>query len=228
MSKYIDADQIRAEIMRRIFEDYNGPDTEQDETAQGVCAGLLAFIDSLPEQPVNIPSAGSGAMGTTPPKFKLDVKKQPVEKQEEQKPQGVYVDCTEHPEWYGMPAKEQKPAEPAGKLSREEYLYQLLIDQLITYSDYEYLTGKKPAEWSEEGEKTIDDAYCWLCEYAGSLIQKNYEKSTMLYKIANRLKSLRPPFKPSEEQMKALINCVIGDEYDVHALVRLWAELKKL
>jgi len=25
-----------------------------------------------------------------------------------QKPEGVYVDCTEHPEWYGMPPKEQK------------------------------------------------------------------------------------------------------------------------
>lgn len=45
--------------------------------------------------------------------------------------------------------EEQKPVEPSGKLSREEYLYQLLIDQLITYSDYEYLTEQKPAEWSE-------------------------------------------------------------------------------
>ena len=26
-----------------------------------------------------------------------------LEKQKEQKPEGVYVDCTEHPEWYGMP-----------------------------------------------------------------------------------------------------------------------------
>ena len=33
------------------------------------------------------------------------------EKQEERKPEGVYVDCTEHPEWYGIPPKEQKPAE---------------------------------------------------------------------------------------------------------------------
>jgi len=57
---------------------------------------------------------------------------------------------------YGLEKqKEQKPAVPAGKLSREEYLYQLLIDQLITYSDYEYLTGKKPAEWGEEDEKML-------------------------------------------------------------------------
>ena len=41
----------------------------------------LEFIDSLQqEQPeINIPSDGSGAMGTTPPRFKLDVKEQPVE-----------------------------------------------------------------------------------------------------------------------------------------------------
>ena len=59
-------------------------------------------------------------------------------------------------------------------------------------------TEQKPA-WSEEDEKTVDDAYCWLCEYAGSLIQKNHEKSSRLYEIANRLKSLRPSWKPSEE-----------------------------
>lgn len=31
------------------------------------------------KQPMDIPSAGSGAWGTTPPKFKLEVKEQPVE-----------------------------------------------------------------------------------------------------------------------------------------------------
>lgn len=65
-------------------------------------------------------------------------------------------------EWFGEGIKyaqrlqkEQKPVEPSGKLSREEYLYQLLIDQLITYSDYEYLTGKNPA-WKEEDEAHRD------------------------------------------------------------------------
>lgn len=46
-------EQIRAEIERRMFEDYNGPDAEQNETAQGVCAGLLFFLDTIPEQPVS-------------------------------------------------------------------------------------------------------------------------------------------------------------------------------
>lgn len=53
----IDKETIRAEIERRMFEDYNGPDTEQNETAQGVCAGLLAFLDTLPEQPEPKPKA---------------------------------------------------------------------------------------------------------------------------------------------------------------------------
>ena len=42
-----DIDKIRAEIMRRMMEDYNGPDQDQNETAQGVCAGILAFIDGM-------------------------------------------------------------------------------------------------------------------------------------------------------------------------------------
>lgn len=82
------------------------------------------------------------------------------EKQKEQKP--VEVDestkrlndnwMKQHFDDY----KEQKPAEPAGKLSREEYLYQLLIDQLITYSDYEYLTEHKPTD-DKAFEEWIDD-----------------------------------------------------------------------
>lgn len=47
-------------------------------------------------------------------------------------------------------------------------------------------------EWSKEDEKIIYDAYYWLCEYAGFLTQKNQEKSSMIFKTADRLKSLRP------------------------------------
>lgn len=94
------------------------------------------------------------------------------EKQKEQKPSDL-SEMMAHKEPYIAPvptpmvADEQKSAEPSGKLSRKEYLYQLLIDQLITYSDYEYLTGKNPA-WSEEDEEMIntlvsyvEDPSCW-------------------------------------------------------------------
>lgn len=72
------------------------------------------------------------------------------------------------------------------------------------YLWFKSLRPQPKQEWSEDDEKTIDNAYCWLCEYAGSLIQRNYGKSSMLYGIANKLKSLRPQpkWKPSEEQME--------------------------
>ena len=42
-------DQIRAEIERRLNEDYCGNDI-QDLTAQGVCCSLLSFLDILQER----------------------------------------------------------------------------------------------------------------------------------------------------------------------------------
>lgn len=40
-------EQIKAEIERRMLEDYNSSDAQKDEIAQGVCAGILTFINSL-------------------------------------------------------------------------------------------------------------------------------------------------------------------------------------
>ena len=44
-------EQIKAEIERRLKEDYCGND-EQDITAQGVCCSLISFLDTLEEEPV--------------------------------------------------------------------------------------------------------------------------------------------------------------------------------
>lgn len=44
---------IKAEIERRMLEDYNSSDTLNDEIAQGVCAGILTFINSLSQEPVS-------------------------------------------------------------------------------------------------------------------------------------------------------------------------------
>ena len=98
----IDKDQLKAEIERligihstevsdRVKRGVSPIDSENDTSMAliGQCHQLLGFLDTLQEQPelkpMNIPSAG-GAMGTTPPKFKLDVKpEQPVEMDNEEK-----------------------------------------------------------------------------------------------------------------------------------------------
>ena len=46
-------EQLKAEIERRLNEDYCGND-EQDITAQGVCCSLLSFLDTLEEEPVEL------------------------------------------------------------------------------------------------------------------------------------------------------------------------------
>lgn len=50
-------------------------------------------------------------------------------------------------------------------------------------------------EWSEEDEKTINNACCWIAEYAGYLMDKNYSKASMLMSLTGKLKSLRPQLK---------------------------------
>ena len=72
----------------------------------------------------------------------------------------------------------------------------------------ERFTLQTKQEWSEEDEKTISDACCWLAEYAGYLMDKNYGKASMLMGLVDRLKSLRlvskeslqSHWKPSKEQ----------------------------
>lgn len=45
-----DKEIIKEELKRRMFEDYGG-DEEKDIVAQGTCAGLMWFIDSMPKTP---------------------------------------------------------------------------------------------------------------------------------------------------------------------------------
>lgn len=44
-------EQIKAELRRRMLEDYNSGDEEKDAIAQGVCAGMITYIDSMQEEP---------------------------------------------------------------------------------------------------------------------------------------------------------------------------------
>ena len=90
-------------------------------------------------------------------------------------------------------------------------------------------------EWSEEDEKTLDDACCWIAEYAGYLMNKNYGKACMLMGLTDKLKSLRPKpsWKPSEEHLSALLAIFndpnnIGSQTCQLALTDLYEHLKKL
>ena len=89
---------------------------------------------------------------------------------------------------------------------------------------------QKPAEWSQEDEKDmahiiriLDDCYVYGTH---DLSKTDYEN------LVNKLKSLRPSWKPSEEQMKALYDaCCIAfeEERDFHpSLSRLYHDLRKL
>ena len=88
-------------------------------------------------------------------------------------------------------------------------------------------------EWGEDDEKVIEAACALLCEYAGYYKEKDMEaKNLQLFKVSQRLKSLRPSWKPSEEQMKGLL-VAIGDEKErgsdvVKPLRSLYPQLQKL
>ena len=90
---------------------------------------------------------------------------------------------------------------------------------------------QKPAEWSEEDERMIT-RICANLEYlvkeagSDSILKEKLEERI---KWMKRLKSLRPSWKPSEEQMN-MLKCTL-DYYGSHApkeLVSLYEDLKKL
>lgn len=88
-------------------------------------------------------------------------------------------------------------------------------------------------KWNEEDEKTINDACCFLGEYAGYIGSKNWGKSSMLFSIVDKLKSLYPYWKPSEEQMDRLFSIVAALRKDycddmADFLANLYADLEKL
>ena len=86
---------------------------------------------------------------------------------------------------------------------------------------------QKPAEWSEEEEKDVshiirvlDDCYA----YGRHDLSKTDHEN-----LVNTLKSLRPHWKPSEEQMRALALVIDSDKpYCLPSLETLYDELKKL
>ena len=125
--------------------------------------------------------------------------------------------------------KEQKPAENGGK----ELLYVSNKSYNIGYRDGKREAEQKPAELCEEDE-AHRDFILELLEDQIRFFKKDAEGEHCVkqIRIAQRwLKSLRPSWKPSDEQMEALRRAstneyVSAEQFDI--LVSLYAQLKKL
>ena len=137
--------------------------------------------------------------------------------------------------------KEQKPAEKqdySGLNDLERAIHRGFLSAgvenvpitIIKETAKECIAQMKPAEWSEEDEKDmahiiriLDDCYVYGTH---DLSKTDHEN------LVNKLKSLRPSWKPNEEQMKALYDaCCIAfeEERDFHpSLSRLYHDLMKL
>ena len=99
-----------------------------------------------------------------------------------------------------MLEKEQKPAE----INEYEIIKKHITDDSLSSEVNKrlkecgwYVTDEKPAEWSEEDNAMLKVAIAVLRRYSHD-------------DVANFLKSLRPSWKPSEEQMEAL-KCAVED-----------------
>ena len=114
------------------------------------------------------------------------------------------------------------------KVSEFEYIFtrdSIINRTYLTVSDI--YPEQKPA-WSEKDEKIRNLAIEWAETMSGQFSFVDMD-STDFRKIATWLKSLRPSWKPSGEQMR-MLKCTI-DYYDSHApkeLVSLYEQLIKL
>lgn len=90
---------------------------------------------------------------------------------------------------------------------------------------------QEPAEWSEEDELNCNRIIRFL-EPHKTFFPTKETKEEMQNWLKNRLKSLRPSWKPSEEQMEALQNAerLVRPYYPEHAkiLAELYEQLKAL
>ena len=108
--------------------------------------------------------------------------------------------------------------------------------QLLGYAKHEI----QPAEWSEEDEEKINSIseiieHCVIIPYSGGklTVSKEYKKELQCF-----LKSLRPSWKPSKEQMEAFrgyiedfqarAEAAVGGWNNFDVMIRLYEQLKKL
>jgi hypothetical protein len=114
-------------------------------------------------------------------------------------------------------------------------LPEFLPSELISYADrLQSLHPQPKQEWSEEDES------CWnliwdILDGSFTASKKGYKKAAawFLKNCPKGTKSLRPSWKPSEEQMKALLNAEgflrAGLQHDsAKTIAELYEQLKKL
>ena len=97
------------------------------------------------------------------------------------------------------------------------------------------LEEQKPAEWSEEDEIALGDLM-WCIKQARESAKDENDMGNIWFAekwLQNRLKSLRPSWKPSEEQMQYLLAVIndpnnIGAESCYMTIKSLYNDLKKL
>jgi len=152
-------------------------------------------------------------------------------KRKEQKPEGVYVDCTEHPEWYGFPPKEQKPVEWGEDIIQKAIKEVGLTQHQINWFKTNVFPPKQ--EWSERDKEKLYQVIEILV--ADKLIAlEEHPVCKSLHEayddMITFLKSLRPQphWKPSEEQMEALLNTLHPDDPYYNELKSLYEQLQKL
>ena len=136
--------------------------------------------------------------------------------------------------------KEQKPVQTEDEREYVRTLKSLIADFLRGKEEvdrsyyqkiYDWLDGRhieqKPVEWSEEDELKMNSLLNYLDPNKGGTKYSSFAQLTGWY---NWLKSLRPHWKPSEEQMNGLAHAINLDVYDAkrYGLDSLYNDLKKL
>lgn len=102
------------------------------------------------------------------------------------------------------------------KITNQEY------DDLMNWLDSNLVSK----EWSEEDEVYLQDAL-WCVKQAAK-VAKDENDMGACWSAENWLKSLRPSWKPSEEQMNALQVAAMVSKTDFNKLTSLLVDLKKL
>ena len=146
-----------------------------------------------------------------------------LEKQKEQKPE-----CDNETE-VQKAYREGKNAGRKEVLDHPEY-YGLQLRRM-----YDYETGERNPEWSDEDTEMYINVASSLRGYACGLENEEHKRHIKkeLDWLENRFQSLRPSWKPSEEQMEALENVIkcelsAGLHTRANILQTLQNELKKL